>query len=340
MSIEKEIERAVRKISADNWNNDPKTPDEQAEIIAAVKTSLKNSTYDFSTVRAMKIKQNEKEQLVKQYTELYSAENILCQCIKQILDKVFKIKYANRGKISKELFSTIPATIQMADFTIVKFDFKDYFNSVSTIYVFEKYIKQRLYDRLEKDLVKSFVYATKYAYAGLCTSNAIAEIIAAYFDEAVKQVLSESGLIYYERYVDDCIMILNEHMDEKEINDILDDILPKIFYDTNIERGKCKTEFNKEKFCYISRRKIFMELKPLSIDFLGYEFQLTSGQSKNKVEIKYGITQAKRKKYSERLNNIILLYMSDKPNNAQSLELLRHRIAAFSSRTVYLSKFA
>lgn len=135
MSIE--IERAVRKISADNWNNDPKTPDEQAEIIAAVKTSLKNSNYDFSAVKAMKIKQNEKERLVKQYTEPYSAENILCQCIKQILDKVFKIKYANRGKISKELFSIIPATIQMADFTIVKFDFKDYFNSVSTIYVFE-----------------------------------------------------------------------------------------------------------------------------------------------------------------------------------------------------------
>lgn len=69
----------------------------------------------------------------------------------------------------------------MSDFTIVKFDFKDYFNSVSSIYVFEKYLKYNILDRHEIDLIKAFAYSTKYAYAGLCTSNAIAEIIAGYF---------------------------------------------------------------------------------------------------------------------------------------------------------------
>ena len=88
------------------------------------------------------------------------------------------LKYPNRNRISRDLFSTLSATIQMSDFTIVRVDFKQYFNSISSIYVFEKYLKNDLSNRYEMDLVKAFVSSTKYAYAGLCTSNAIAEIIA------------------------------------------------------------------------------------------------------------------------------------------------------------------
>lgn len=223
----------------------------------------------------------------------------------------------------------------MSDFTIVKFDFKDYFNSISSIYVFEKYLKHNLSDRHEIDLIKSFVYSTKYAYAGLCTSNAIAEIIAGYFDEEVKQTFFQNGIIFYERYIDDSILILNEHMEETEVKEKLESILLRIFHDKSIQCLKCRTKFNNQKFKYISRRKILSA--SYSLDFLGYEFWF-SLKNKTRIEIMYGITADKRKKYENRIDKLILSYTDPTSPDYNKLELLRHRIAAFSSREVYMTK--
>ena len=335
MSIEKEIERAVKRTIALDKDTPPKFAAEQEQIISDIKDALNNSTFNFENSKSLMLNQSGKKRLVKQYDNLYSPENILCQSIKQILDRAFKIKYPNRNKTTRTLFSVLSAAIQMSDFTIVKFDFKDYFNSVSSIYVFEKYLKYNILDRHEIDLIKAFVYSTKYAYAGLCTSNAIAEIIAGYFDEAVKQMFFSNGIIYYERYIDDSILILNEHMEETEVKEKLEKVLLNIFHDETIKAAKCHTKFNKKKFKYISRRKILKG--GCSVDFLGYEFWL-SANGKAKIEIKYGITDDKRKKYEDRIDKLISSYTDPSSPDYNKMELLRLRIAAFSSREVYMTK--
>ena len=335
MSIEKEIERAVKRTIAFDKDTPPKSVAEQEKVISDIKEALNNSTFNFENFKSLILNQSGKKRLVKQYDSLYSPENILCQSIKQILDRAFKIKYPNRNKTTRTLFGVLSAAIQMSDFTIVKFDFKDYFNSVSSIYVFEKYLKYNILDRHEIDLIKAFVYSTKYAYAGLCTSNAIAEIIAGYFDEAVKQMFFSNGIIYYERYIDDSILILNEHMEETEVKEKLKTVLLNIFHDETIKAPKCHTKFNKKKFKYISRRKILTG--DCSVDFLGYEFWL-SANGKAKIEIKYGITSDKRKKYEDRINKLISSYIDSSSPDYNKMELLRHRIAAFSSREVYMTK--
>ena len=334
MGLEKEIERAVKRTASLDAKSGKK-PSEQEKIISMVKISQENGTFDFSNTTSLLLTQNGKKRLVKQYEDLYSAENILCQCIKQILDRSFKVKYPNRNKTVKELLGIIAATAQMSDFTIVKFDFKDYFNSVSSIYVFEKYLKHGLQDRHEIDLIKDFVDATKYAYAGLCTSNAIAEIIAKKFDEAVRQTFVTNGLIYYERYIDDTVLILNKYMEQVEIEEILKNILADIFHDKSIKCAvKCKTKFNNKKHKYITRREILSA--GCSFDFLGYEFFLLPNN--RKIILQYGITEAKREKYKRRIDKLILYYKDPKYPDCGDLELLRHRIAAFSSREVYLTK--
>ena len=335
MGIEIEIERAVKRTVALDKDSPTKSDSEQERIISDVKSALDNSTFNFENTMSLMLNQNGKKRLVKQYDDLYSPENILCQSIKQILDRVFKVKYPNRNKTTRTLFSVLSATIQMSDFTIVKFDFKDYFNSISSIYVFEKYLKYNLSDRHEIDLIKSFVYSTKYAYAGLCTSNAIAEIIAGYFDEEVKQTFFQNGIIFYERYIDDSILILNEHMEETEVKEKLESILLRIFHDKSIQCLKCRTKFNNQKFKYISRRKILSA--SYSLDFLGYEFWF-SLKNKTRIEIMYGITADKRKKYENRIDKLILSYTDPTSPDYNKLELLRHRIAAFSSREVYMTK--
>lgn len=335
MSIEKEIERAVKRTIALDKDTPPKSAVEQEQIISDIKDALNNATFNFENSKSLILNQSGKKRLVKQYDNLYSPENILCQSIKQILDRAFKIKYPNRNKTTRTLFSVLSAAIQMSDFTIVKFDFKDYFNSVSSIYVFEKYLKYNILNRHEIDLIKAFAYSTKYAYAGLCTSNAIAEIIAGYFDEAVKQMFFSNGIIYYERYIDDSILILNEHMEETEVKEKLETVLLNIFHDETIKAPKCHTKFNKKKFKYISRRKILKG--GCSVDFLGYEFWL-SANGKAKIEIKYGITDDKRKKYEDRIDKLISSYTDPSSPDYNKMELLRHRIAAFSSREVYMTK--
>lgn len=335
MNIEKEIERAVKRIIALDKDSPPKSAVEQENIISDIKNAFNNSTFNFENSKSIILNQSGKKRLVKKYDNVYSPENILCQSIKQILDRAFKIKYPNRNKTTRTLFSVLSAAIQMSDFTIVKFDFKDYFNSVSSIYVFEKYLKYNILDRYEIDLIKAFAYSTKYAYAGLCTSNAIAEIIAGFFDEAVKQMFFSNGIIYYERYIDDSILILNEHMEESEVKDKLETVLLNIFHDETINAPKCHTQFNKGKFKYISRRKILNQ--DCSVDFLGYEFWF-SPNNKSKIQIKYGITEDKRKKYENRIDKLISAYTDPSSPDYNKMELLRHRIAAFSSREVYMTK--
>ena len=310
MEIEKEIERAVRKIAALDTSPNRKSTEELNTFIAQAKAAAIDLTCNFSNTDSLTISKGGKKRFVKRYDQLYSCENILSQCIKKILDKTFKIRYPNRSKIIRELFNIVPAIIRMSNFTILKFDFKNYFNSISATYVFEKFIRLNISDRFELSLIEDYMYKTRYAYAGLPSSNAIAEIAGAAFDRAIMKVFQNSGLIYYARYIDDCVMILNDHMAQSELQKLLDHILSDIFYDTTIDCDKkCKTKYNTSKSSYISTQKLRASPPTIcSFDFLGYEFILQSCPSPDpqtpKIQIKYGITPAKRKKYSTRIDKL------------------------------------
>lgn len=103
MQFAREIERAVRHQASSNPQT-AKTKEEIDLIIDYVKSSLENSLYDFSNADSFVLRQNGNKRFVKQYANIYSTESILCQCIKQILDRVYKLKYPNRNKTIKSLF--------------------------------------------------------------------------------------------------------------------------------------------------------------------------------------------------------------------------------------------
>lgn len=335
MRIEKEIERAARRQAALD-TEERKTEVEILSIIETVKKSFDDKTYDFGKLDTIILNQNHKKRLVKVYTENYSPENILCKCIKQILDRTFKVKYPNRNKSVKTLFGVISAIKNMSDFTIVKFDFKDYFNSISSKYVFEKILKHKILDRIESELVKDFLESTKYTYAGLCTSNVTAEIIAQNFDETIKKEFMHDGIVFFERYIDDCILVLNKNIDEQSIKIILENICICIFHDKIADVAKrCKTKFNPAKFQYISRKTLTKNIS--TIDYLGYEFYFKIKQNKS-IDIQFGITTSKRDKYNIRIDELIRLYTDTQSTDYGNLELLRHRISAFTKRSVYTTK--
>lgn len=122
MRLKNEIQRAVKHINA---NAPIKTKIDDAQIesyVIQTIANLKSGNYDFSTYDSIVLKQGTKKRHVKLYKP-FSTENILCQYIKQILDRQFKIKYPNRNKAVHTLFDFLKAVKQMSEFTIIKFDF-------------------------------------------------------------------------------------------------------------------------------------------------------------------------------------------------------------------------
>lgn len=332
-----QIEFIVRNIIVHDRELSVEYEDKQDGIVSTVIEAVENSTLNFMNMDTITLNQNGKKRIVKKYTDILSPENILCLYIKHILDKKFKITYPKRNQVIKSLFNIFSAIIQMTDFTIIRFDFKNYFNTISSEYVFEKYIKNNISKRSDLYLINEFVKATKLTYAGLCTSNAIAEIISKYFDNALNQNLLPYGVVFYERYIDDGIIILNEHVEQSVIIDILEKSLAATFKDESIGGQKCRTKLNYNKFQYTSRRT--MSKTKTAINFLGYEFYLSDDNNKNsQIKIEYGITSEKRKKYEKKVDKLISHYTNPSSEDYHNIELLRHRIAAFSSRQVYMTQ--
>ena len=83
-------------------------------------------------------------------------------------------------------------------------------------YVYDQYIQDSLLKRDDKALLELYTKDFKFCYAGLCLSNGMTEIVCRDFDERIKAKLSQYGVFFYERYVDDILLIMNKYI-SKEI---------------------------------------------------------------------------------------------------------------------------
>jgi hypothetical protein len=120
-------------------------------------------------------------------------------------------------------------------------------------------------------------------------------------------------------------------MEQATCDNILHESLREVYYDMSISTDPpCKTKFNPSKFKLITRRSLTAAALT-SVDFLGYEFFFTI-DTRDKVVVQYGITAEKRDKYNSKIDEIIDDYKKD-----NDVELLRHSISTFASRTVYVN---
>ncbi len=334
MSIQKEIQRIAEYQNVLLPRHERKSEQAIKNIVNATVVAYNRETYDFTNYTQLQLNQSGKRRKVVMYSP-FSTEALLCIYLKRLLDRKFHVAYPNRNTYTRSLFNIICALKDMSDYTILKFDFEDFFNSVSSIFVYKKYIQGRNLERDQAKLLESFVSATKYTYAGLNTSNIICEIIAKQFDELLLQRLTPYGVIFYKRYIDDGILIFNRYVSKANCLEIINAVISAIFYDyqhTNIL--PCKTHLNRSKTKYIARRDLFVGSTPAEFDFLGYEFLLTLNLhgKEEKTDFQYGITQNKIDKYTKRLNGIVKDYIA---SPQKDIELLRHQIKAFTHRTVY-----
>ena len=71
MSIEKEIERAVKRTIALDKDTPYKSAAEQEKIISDIKSALNDATFHFENSKSLMLNQSGKKRLVKQYDNLY-----------------------------------------------------------------------------------------------------------------------------------------------------------------------------------------------------------------------------------------------------------------------------
>ncbi|MGG0338140.1 hypothetical protein [Priestia aryabhattai] len=278
---------------------------------------MKDNELNFSDkISGLKIKQGKKVRRVLEI-ERKSLEEISLKYLKTKLDINFNIDYPNRKKIMNQCFSTIETITKFSDFVIYKFDFKDFFESVSSLEVFNKYIRYSSLYRYEKDILETLF--TKYCkcYAGLPTSNVLIELISREYDRILQSKLCDRGLLFYSRYVDDVLLIFNQYISQNELKSIVQDTIKEIFTDSDLN-------INEQKETYICKSNH----KSKCFTYLGYEFKYISNNKKFYFE--YGIDIEKIKKYKKKFAAIIQDYKTD--NNT---ELFRQRLLFLSSRVVF-----
>lgn len=291
--------------------------------VAVIKNALESGTLDFSS----NIFREYDGRLVTQFDDR-SPENIVLLHLKYQLKKAFNVSFSNRNKIIEELFDKLRVSRSLKDLSIIKFDFKNYFYSVSTEYIYDNYIQDSRLSREDKDYIDLICKSNRYCVAGLPVFNYFIEMISADFDKVLRAKLSKYGLVYYERYVDDGVVILNKYIPKKDVRKILNQAIEEVFRSST---SKNKVKLNEDKFVVINRRYLKQDCV---FSFLGYEFFLKSDFKK----INVGITKQKRSKYQEKVNKLIK--DNFKPGDKQSEERVRHLIKAHSSRVVYFAPSA
>lgn len=330
MTLTKEIRKIVEYQNSILPRHDRRSEAIVSSIVADVIQANETNTVDFSKFETVTLRQDGKKRRIKMYP-LFSNEEILCIYLKRVLDRRFHIEYPNRNTFMRSVFNMTAALKDIPDYTIFRFDFSDYFNSVSSAYVYAKYITEVSLERHEAALLKRFVDSTQYAYAGLNTSNIFCEIIAKRFDEKLLQKFNQQGLILYKRYIDDGMLIFNRFISEADCLAAINATIREVFFDPTVKvPSRCKTKLNMQKTKHIARRSLTPGSQE-TFDFLGYEFMLRPNGDE-KTDFLYGITQKKIAKYTKRINSIVKKYAS---SGTKDIELLRHQIKGFSFRAVY-----
>lgn len=270
---------------------------------------------DFNVISKMKICKEGK------HRNVYLTDDPFIQATLNYLSKrlqvEFSIKYPNRDKIMEVCFPLIDSLTELEDYTILKFDFENFFESVEIEYIYNKYIKHSDLYSYEKNLILLLNEKFKVCSQGLPTSNVLIEIISNDFDKMINSCFIREGLVFYRRYVDDCILIFNHRVEKEHILDQVNRLREMVF-GSNVSLSSAKT-FYQTKYCGDE-----------GFDYLGYKFNKKYWDNDKSYYFEFGIAEKKIVKYKIQLDKIFAAYSDDTDEC-----LLLRRLQYYDSRIVY-----
>lgn len=252
----------------------------------------------------------------------FNEENIILLTYYQhILKSAFKVKMPNRNYIIDELLNVAPYVDKYNEKTIYKFDLKSFYRSVDINLIIKKISQNQSLYLSEINFISSTFSTLDSLYPGIGIVNYMIEILGQDFDVIVKNIFKDS-LVFYSRYIDDCILILDKHIEKSELEDRLSIEIKKNFGD--------EAQFNEIKTSYINL------LNTARFDYLGYLFQYNIRGTQNgdtKYSFLFGVAPNKIIKEKKRVEKIVSAYQRD-----LNEELLLTRLDLYYKRLVYLNR--
>ena len=244
---------------------------------------LQNKDYDVNFADAIKYTKTTfigKKKKIAKISNKLSYEYILSVKINQIIKSLLPNGIQSVNDITLGLIDNI-LNLKSPEFTIVKFDFHNYYSTISTEYVYKHYIKPFISDQ-DKVLFENYIKAVPYCKAGLVPSNLFAEIMSNKLKEQIRNHFQKYSLANCYHYVDDFLLVLNMNIPKQKIVEEIEFCLKKVYFDDqNISnKNKCKIYYEGEKFAHLNN-----DLLPLSFNNLGYEYSLSMNNEKIKLEI-------------------------------------------------------
>ncbi|WP_342600639.1 reverse transcriptase domain-containing protein [Psychrobacillus sp. FSL H8-0483] len=255
---------------------------------------------------------NVKSRLVVEKGEISNNNNITLDYFKELLNRLYNIRFPNRSFIMKELMNIIPYLNKYHQYTIIKIDFEKFFYNVNVGEIKKILINDGLLYEKELNFLVKYLNKNRILYPGVGIHNTLLEILGDKFNKKVRETFKDDGLIFFARYVDDSILIFDQHLDDQDVMDKLKQITSKVLgKDIKINQNKSKVIKSTdgiEKF-----------------EYLGYLFE-----KRQNGKYCIGIASSKLKKYKIKLEKIVLEYKGD--NNLEKMCL---KLEILYKRTVY-----
>lgn len=92
MNISKEIQKAFLYQTTLDKNSEMLTPEREQEMRSLVENAFESGNYNFSKYSTLILRKSGKARYIKRYEDPYAPESVLCQCVKQIVDRVCKVR--------------------------------------------------------------------------------------------------------------------------------------------------------------------------------------------------------------------------------------------------------
>lgn len=324
--------RKLKKIAKRIYNNKKKLSNETYERrLKATNEEIKKSSEERNTsiwkeMESLSQTVNQKSFLIQVskigigatplYTVDKNKENIFTlKVINSYLSKSFSVKQKNRDEIVPQISSLI--NDKMAKY-VVKGDVKKFFESINQEKLTSALYKDARLNAITRKIIKSLLDGynkssgdNKGIPRGVSISSYLAEIYLKQFDDFMKKI---PNTVFYERYVDDFILILTptEKINESEIISSIKNELGKLDLSLNEDKTKIHDLFH-------GNNKSF--------DYLGYDFKISGG----KLDIT--ISKKREQKYIDRIQKSFNHYKKSTSKSKSTTDLLIKRIKFITSNT-------
>lgn len=278
------------------------------DIFNTIIRKYNNGTYHFTPYKVININNNRKVYIAS------IRDRIVLNILKDHINNKYNIHYKNRLYEIKRLIEILDDKIP---YTIIKLDISDYFNSINKALLFTKLKESGLLGNREFKLVTKSLGAYKKGVGqGLPISNPLAEIYIERLEWELKRI--SQNVVFYSRYVDDIIILLNGSSTYIELENLKD----------NVEKLIKKNNLNINE-----KKSMIQNLSGTTFNYLGYSItrDIYDKNRQTQVDLTISITQ---NKYNKECKKIIKTFEDFKANGR--FELFKERLSILTHKNYIL----